>query len=583
MNHFAVLQGTEKIEVPNNYNVDAYNSFETLISKVANNEMSKRILGGSGISDEKSFVGSAEVQERLLKYRHQVDKLIFKFYFNEEIKPRLVKLSSVYKPLENLTFEFDETESLSLKDILNAVKELSAYYNFDIDELVKITGLPITSLKSALGDTTPPAGEKKKPSASIKRGAPQSEATPIIYSATWDAAFERLANQVWNGEVKADQLDKDLVLKNYSAFSKEAQSAWGKGYDNSLVTRRIRENLLKFSGAKAYNLIQRIEDLAKQGLSKEDFMGQAKKTAMLHNETWMEVEKKFVANSASSTRDFETYMKDADIFPYLKNRTMEDSEVRDSHAVNDGVVKPIHEWKQIPPYDPGCRCWLEQTNEPPTTHRKMQGLDEKWANNPIFSGRIFVANHSYFTSIPKQAHQAVMGNSERMKEYVPFSKTVKAGNKSVLVNDFADLSDMDQNLEVAKLLAKELDENVYIRPHISGIKGYKNPELGIGTPNLKADLKTYEPMVKHKPILLADFISNGIEKANKQKASAVVVDISKYAHDDYKEVLKRKLTGELNGINRNIKTVIVVKGKSVAKISRKQVNSNVFEEFLKGI
>lgn len=582
MNHFGVLQGNEKIEVPNNYNVDAYQSFKTL-SEVCNSEMSKRVLGGTAMVDEKSFVGSAQIQERVAQDRYEADKLLFKYYFNTFIRQRLSKISSVYADFATHTFVWDNQETLSIDKYIDSVAKLATSFEFDVDEIRARTGLPIVGVKSLTGEPTPPAGEKKKPSATLNSGNPHSQATPIIYSATWDAALERLSNQIWNGEIKADQLDKDLVLKNYSAFSKEAHTAWGKGYEESPATRRIRENLLKFSGAKAYNLIQRIEDLAKQGLSKDDFMSQAKKNAMLHNETWMEVEKKFVANSASSARDFETYMKDADIFPYLKNRTMEDSEVRDSHAVNDGIIKPIHEWTQIPPYDPGCRCWLEQTNEPPTTHRKMQGMDEKWANNPVFSGRIFVANHSYFTSVPKQVHQAVMGNSERMKEYVPFSKTVKAGNKSVLVNDFADLSDMDQNIEVAKLLAKELDENVYIRPHISGIKGYKNPELGIGTPNFKADLKTYEPMVKNKPVMLEDFISNGIEKANKQKASAVVVDVSKYAHDDYKDILKRKLTGELNGINRNIKTVIVVKGKSVAKISRKQVNSNVFEEFLKGI
>jgi Protein of unknown function (DUF935)./Phage Mu protein F like protein. len=584
MNHFAVLQGNEKIEVPNNYNVDAYNSFETLISKVANNEMSKRILGGSGISDEKSFVGSAEVQERLLKYRHQVDKLIFKYYFNEEIKPRLVKLSSVYKPLENLTFEFDETESLSLKDILEAVKALSSFYNFDVDELVKITGLPIVSIKSALGDTTPPASEKKKPSASLKSSNPQSEATPIIYSATWDAAFDRLANQVWNGEIKADQLDKDLVLKNYSAFSKEAQSAWGKGYDESPVTRRIRENLLKFSGAKAYNLIKRIEDLSKQGISKEEFERQAKNAASIHNEAWLEVEKKFVANSASSARDFESYMADADIYPYLKNRTMGDSEVRDSHAVNDGVIKPIHEWTQIPPYDPGCRCWLEQTNEPPTTHHKMQNLDEKWANNPVFSGKIFVGSHNYFASIPSESKKVTADNSEKMKVYAPYSKSMSAGGDSkVFISDFSDISDTDSNVAAAKTLAKNLKTNIYVRPHVNNIVGYKNPELGIGAPNSKADLKTFEAVRNGKPIKLDKFIVNSFKSANEQGAKSVVIDISA-EKNDCKDILIRRICGGINkGINTNLKQVFVIANGKVASITRDQVSKRKFDEFLKDL
>ncbi len=148
MNHFAVLQGGEKIETSDSAKVDAHNTFKSIIDDVANKELSKFLNGGTGTTDEKAFVGSAEVHERQLQMRIMVDKLLFKYYFNEEIKPRLVALSSVYAPLENLTFEWDETETLTLKEILDAVQGLSAHYNFTIDELVKITGLPFESVKN---------------------------------------------------------------------------------------------------------------------------------------------------------------------------------------------------------------------------------------------------------------------------------------------------------------------------------------------------------------------------------------------------------------------------------------------------
>lgn len=583
MNHFGVLQGNEKIEVPNNYNVDAYQSFKTL-SEVCNNEMSKRVLGGTAMVEEKSFVGAAQVQERVAQDRYEADKLLFKYYFNTFIRQRLAKISSVYADFATHTFVWDNQETLSIDKYIDSVAKLAASFEFDVDEIRARTGLPIVGVKSITSETTPPAGEKKKPNASLKSGNPQSEATPIIYSATWDAAFERLANQVWNGEIKADQLDKDLVLKNYSAFSKEAQSAWGKGYDESPVTRRIRENLLKFSGAKAYNLIKRIEDISKQNLSKDDFVNQAKKAAMLHNETWMEVEKKFVANSASSSRDFESYMADADIYPCLKNRTMGDSEVRDSHAVNDGVIKPIHEWTQIPPYDPGCRCWLEQTNEPPTTHHKMQNLDEKWANNPVFSGKIFVENHSYFASIPSGSKKVTADNSEKMKVYAPYSKSMPAGGDSkVFISDFSDISDTDSNVAAAKMLAKNLKTNIYVRPHVNNIVGYKNPELGIGAPNSKADLKTFEAVRNGKPIKLDKFIVNSFKSANEQGAKSVVIDISA-EKNDCKEILIRRICGGLNkGINTNLKQVVVIADGKVSTITRDQVSRRKFDEFLKDL
>jgi hypothetical protein len=145
-NHFGILMGNERIESPDNNNGTAYNSFDALSIR-CDEYISKYILGGSGLTDQKAFVGSATIQETLLKLRQSVDKLLFKFYFNEEIKPRLITLSSVYAPLNNLTFEYDESETLSLKEIIDALVKLSPYYEFDIAELVKLTGLPLTTLK----------------------------------------------------------------------------------------------------------------------------------------------------------------------------------------------------------------------------------------------------------------------------------------------------------------------------------------------------------------------------------------------------------------------------------------------------
>ncbi len=45
-NQFAILHGNEKIEIPNNYNIDAHNTFQALIEDICNKEISKRVLGG---------------------------------------------------------------------------------------------------------------------------------------------------------------------------------------------------------------------------------------------------------------------------------------------------------------------------------------------------------------------------------------------------------------------------------------------------------------------------------------------------------------------------------------------------------
>lgn len=589
-NHFMILQGNEKIEMPKDSNTDGYQSFSNL-NAFANSELSKRINGGTGISDEKSFVGAAELHERMLQYRIKVDKLIFKFYMNEEIIPRLVKLSSVYAPLANLTFEWDETETLTLKEKIQAVKDLSTAFNFDAEKIAELTGLPITSVKEALsGGTDPNNPQKKKPNASVA-GAKSyiyAHTSPLsmwrggggeVFAATWDAAISRLADQIWNGEVSPSDLDKDLVLKNYSSLSKASEMAWGDGYFTDDITRQFRENLLRFSGAKANNLMQHLNKLKQSASSKEAFTAEAKKLVNLHNETYMNVESKFAANKTSTAKDLLQFEKDIDIYPNLKIRTMQDENVREKHAENEGKVIPVNKVTYAPPFEPGCRCWMEQTTDS-VTDKVLNGINPKWATNPIKSGMLFSDQHSYFEAIPEKSFAKVMGNTEIMKQYIPYNRVIKTiGNNTVYVNDFADISDMNENIDAAKKLADYMNTDIYVRHHIESgyIKGQKNAEFGIGSPNKLGDLKTY----RDPETSITKFITNRISSCDDQLCKYAVLDITSYQKDDIKTVLKRRLSGELNGeMNLNITDVIIIKGNNVSKISRKQVQKRDFTDFL---
>ncbi len=583
MNHFAVLQGNEKIEVPNNYAVDAYNSFDAL-AKRCDDYMSKYIQGGAGLTDQKAYVGAAEAQEKLLALRTKVDKLMWKFYFNTEIKPRLVAMSSVYSALANLSLEYDESETLTMKEILESVKSLSQYYEFDIAELVKLTGLPITGIKNLLGEPTEPEpdpknSQKKKtePNADGLRFAPytffKSPSGDLgVYAATWDKAVEQLADDIWSGTAKAEELNRDLVLKYYDALNKSTQQGWGKGYFDNDLTRQFRENLLKTSGAKSYNLIRNLDDLKKQSKSKETYIEESKKLINLHNETWQNTENKWAANSASAARDFEQYLQDVDIYPNLKNRTMMDSEVRPAHAVNEGVIKPANEWYQLPPYDPGCRCWLEQTTEAPTEYG-LKNIDKKWANNPALSGRIFVQDNNYFASIPKLSNVAIQRNTERMKEYMPYNTTEKIGENTVYINDFADRSDYSDNIKRAKLIADTLNKDVYIRPHFEGVAEQKSPEYGIGRQGIKGDLKV---LPKED---VGGFFNNQVKKASKQDCKYAVMDISQYKGDasDLSGKIKEAFIFNGKEKNRNVQRLLIIRDNNIIQLTRKEVMKDMFD------
>jgi hypothetical protein len=569
-NMFGVLQGNEKIEVLKTSDHNAHQVFLSLIDDVCNKEISKRVLGGTATTDEKSFVGSAEVQERVAQDRYEADKLLFKYVFNTQIRWRLAKISSVYADFSKYTLEWDNQETLNIKDYIDSIQRLSGAFEFDIEEIKARTGLPIVGEKQmpvySQNLEEPADPQKKKPDATVT-GA---NFTPPM-AATWDTTVEQLVNQIWEGNANATDLNRDLILKYYSGLNKAARNGWGGGYYNNELTRQFRENLLKFSGAKSYNLIKTLQLAAGKDSSKENFLTNAKQIINQHNETWQQVEETFAANSASSARDFQSYQNDIDLYPNLKYRTMEDDDVRPEHAENEGVIKPVNEWTVIPPLDFRCRCWLEQTQEDPNG-RDIVGFNNNIANNAALTGKLFGENASYFQRIPKSDKLAVKDNTELMKEYMPYNRTIEVGENRVLINDFAHLDDLQPNIDAAKIVADFLKKDVYIRPHINNVDNYKNPEFGIGNKSTIGDLKTM------KSADSKNFFASRMRSANEQECKYVVMNIDKFSGNITELSQKIKGSFEWNGrpINRNIQKIIIIRNEKVMQLTRKQVNKDNF-------
>lgn len=162
-NQFMVGRGKEHFEIGKT-DGSATGPFLDLMN-YANEEISKAILGGSGLTDEKAYVGSSEIQYKLAKDRFESDKLFFKYIFNEEIKPRLVKLSPVYAPLEKHYFDWDNTETLDMHGIIDTIQKIGSIYDIDPDYVSEITGIPILGFKeqpNPFGASNQPAGGEDK-------------------------------------------------------------------------------------------------------------------------------------------------------------------------------------------------------------------------------------------------------------------------------------------------------------------------------------------------------------------------------------------------------------------------------------
>lgn len=163
-NHVAVLQGSEKIEIGAVPNTDAHKVFDEMIARL-NSEISKRVLGQDGTSDNKDAsgtFGSLKVLQEVANDRHESDKLFVQYIINKELIPRLLKLSSFYTPLANLSFDWDTSEEIEKGTMIDkAVALTNAGFILDHTILAEKTGMPITGFQAA-SETDPLETETTK-------------------------------------------------------------------------------------------------------------------------------------------------------------------------------------------------------------------------------------------------------------------------------------------------------------------------------------------------------------------------------------------------------------------------------------
>lgn len=86
---YGIFRTDDQIELIESQRQDAYNVFEQMIAR-CNTEISKLILGETATMDEKSFVGSAEVHERVLESLSDTDEYFIYSVLNTQLVPLLI-------------------------------------------------------------------------------------------------------------------------------------------------------------------------------------------------------------------------------------------------------------------------------------------------------------------------------------------------------------------------------------------------------------------------------------------------------------------------------------------------------------
>lgn len=130
----------DMIELLQTKNTDAYMVFDQLIER-CNTEISKLILGQTGTISEKSFVGSAEVHERVLSNYAENDLHFIESVLNYQLVPMMEKLGVKFNGSKIIV---DESEELAPQEQIKIDEVLLKNYDIDPEQIMESYGRDVT-------------------------------------------------------------------------------------------------------------------------------------------------------------------------------------------------------------------------------------------------------------------------------------------------------------------------------------------------------------------------------------------------------------------------------------------------------
>ena len=445
-NFFAVLSGNEHVEYGKESGGNAVNAYLPLEER-CDNQISKRLLGQTGTTENGAWEGTAEVHERVEKSRHEYDKMLFQFYFNYIIIPKLVKISPVYKPLERLKLKWDDTESLSVTEYIEAINKLAYTFEFDHEEVAKKTGLPIIGQKANPGSEqqggnqpnikNPPNDERN---AQKKKSNPNKAMTASGIAATINSLYyqdgetptdnagfslsdkirdrilERLRSKGFDVE---KDIDPDLFAHTFDSISKGVDKGFGKVEYNTpdaAFLNELRHNCMVFAAFKTHRQQNELhallldEDGKRKGF--DQFRKDTEKILQDYNVNWLRTEYDTAVRRARFAADFRGYVANKDLFPNLEWLPSVSVNPREAHKVFYGTIRPVDDpfWNtNFPGNLWNCKCRVKSTDAPVNVGRKEEpvpptpGLDK----NPGITEEVFTGSHPYIKDAGKEAQEAV--------------------------------------------------------------------------------------------------------------------------------------------------------------------------------
>lgn len=247
---------------------------------------------------------------------------------------------------------------------------------------------------------------------------------------------EQLAQQLHSGTLAPEDLDEALIQQTFSDLKKAVGESWkdwlvfgdDAGKDRTVLA--LQRHLFRFSAAKSYAQLQEMNELLhKDGKLREwnDFKKDVAQLTETYNQSYLQAEYQTARQAGHHARNWQSYVKDKDLFPALEYRTVSDDRVRDEHAALDGLVRPVDDpfWDEYyPPNGWRCRCYVVQTDAPASKPRTISPEDDirpDFKTNVGKHGTVWSNQHPYLMELAKskKASKKAAELEQKAFDYAP--------------------------------------------------------------------------------------------------------------------------------------------------------------------
>lgn len=275
-----------------------------------------------------------------------------------------------------------------------------------------------------------------------------------------------------------DDLDKDISLKEYQilhdALKKTASANHIDLTDyrdpQARTLQRLRTNLVTFVAFKNYNrsqdMIRALIDEHGKIRSFADFQRQVINIGEAYHRHQLEAEYTTVVSAAQTAAQWEDFVRDADIYPYLVYKTQHDNKVRKSHQLLHDVCKHITDdfWDTwYPPNGWRCRCYILQSRTAdgyktePDAYPDDKSIPPVFRHNPAKSGKVWNEKHPYFIGINDDIKAKIMSTRNQLMKADTMYDTID-GVQVHYSNYFS--TSFDSELRMAKTLKSVYNHSV---------------------------------------------------------------------------------------------------------------------------